>query len=82
MASCVYVPSTVDVYDEDCHVYSRYMQLQSEQVAGFGRCVNEGCIALLVAAGAVTAASAVVSGSIVVAGNVAYWMEKQGRCTR
>ncbi len=58
------------------------MHLESTQVAGFARCTNDGCIALLVAAGVVTAASAVVSGSIVVTGNVVYWFQKQGRCVR
>jgi hypothetical protein len=56
------------------------MVLELQQIGFFGGCVNEGCIALLVAAGAVTAASAVVSGSIVVAGNTVYWFEKQGQC--
>ncbi len=56
--------------------------MQPQQVAALGGCANEGCVALLVAAGAVTAASAVVSGSIVVAGNVVYWFEKQGQCAR
>jgi len=79
-AACIYLPQTTTVYDQDCRVYARQMQLQMAQVGGFARCVNEGCIALLAAAGAVTAASAVVSGSIVVAGNVVYWFEKQGRC--
>ncbi|MGC2519313.1 MAG: hypothetical protein WA373_09455 [Burkholderiales bacterium] len=58
------------------------MVLELQQIGVFGGCVNEGCVALLVAAGAVTAASAVVSGSIVVAGNVVYWFEKQGQCAK
>jgi len=58
------------------------MVLEMQQVGVFGNCVNDGCVALLVAFGAVAAASAVVSGSIVVAGNVVYWYEKQGQCTR
>jgi len=58
------------------------MVLEMQQVGLFGSCVNEGCVAELVAYGAVTAASAVVSGSIVVAGNVVYWYEKQGQCAK
>jgi hypothetical protein len=58
------------------------MVLEMQQIGVFGRCVNDGCVALLVAVGAVAAASAVVSGSIVVAGNVVYWFEKQGQCTK
>jgi len=80
--ACIYVPVNTAVYDADCHVYARHMELGVTQVGGFARCVNESCVALLAAAGAVSAASAVVSGSIVVTGNVVYWFEKQGRCTR
>jgi hypothetical protein len=82
LAACIYLPQTTSVYDADCQVDARRMQLASTQIAGFANCTNDGCIALLVAAGVVSAASAVVSGSIVVAGNVVYWFEKQGRCVR
>ena len=58
------------------------MVLEMQQIGVFGGCVNDGCVALLVAVGAVAVASAVVSGSIVVAGNVVYWFEKQGQCTK
>jgi len=58
------------------------MVLEMQQIGVFGGCVNDGCVALLVAFGAVAATSAVVSGSIVVAGNVVYWFEKQGQCAR
>jgi hypothetical protein len=79
---CVYVPRTTSVYDEECKIHARQMVLEVTQVGAFVRCVNEGCVAMLVAAGAVTAASAVVSGSIVVAGNIVYWFEKRGQCPR
>lgn len=81
LVACVYVPRTTSVYDADCKIYARQMDLQVAQVGGFARCVNEGCVALLVGMGAVTAASAVVSSSIAVAGNVVYWFEKKGQCT-
>lgn len=81
-AACIYLPQATTVYDADCHIYARQLRLQLAQVGGFAGCRGDGCVALLVAAGAVSAASAVVSGSIVVAGNVVYWFEKQGRCTR
>ncbi len=81
-AGCVYLPRTVEVYDEACRIQARQMTLELHQVLVFGSCVNEGCVAMLVAFGAVTAASAVVSGSIVVAGNAVYWFEKRGRCER
>ena len=80
LQGCVYLPRTTSVYDADCRIYARQMDLEVTQVGGFAGCRNEGCIAILVAAGAVTAASAVVSGSIVIAGNIVYWFEKQGRC--
>jgi len=81
-AACVYLPRTTAVYDADCHITARHMELEVAQVQGFWNCRNDGCVALLAAAGAVGAASAVVSGSIVVAGNVVYWFEKRGRCSK
>jgi len=80
VAGCVVVPRTTDVYDERCHISAHHMELQAEQIGVLAGCSNQGCVAVLVAAGAVAAASAVVSGSIVVAGNVVYWFEKQGTC--
>ncbi len=81
-AACVYVPQTTAVFDPKCRVMTRHMVLQAAQVPGFVGCRNEGCVALLLAAGAITAASAVVSGSIVVAGNVVTWFERRGPCNR
>lgn len=78
--ACVYVPQTTTVYDPECRVMTRHMTLEAAQIQGFVGCRNEGCVALLAAAGAVSAASAVVSGSIVVAGNVVYWFERRGPC--
>jgi len=77
---CIFVPQTTNVYDANCKIFTKQMTLQYAQIATFRRCAGEGCVALLVGAGAVTAASAVVSGSIVVAGNVVYWFEKRGQC--
>ncbi len=82
LAGCVVVPRTVDVYDAQCRLTVRQMTLDVDQLGGFVGCANEGCVALLAAAGVVTAASAVVSGSIVVAGNFVYWLEKRGKCDR
>jgi hypothetical protein len=82
LAGCVVVPRTVERYDAECRTVARSMQQQVVQIAAIQGCSNEGCAALLVAAGATAAASAVVSGSIMVAGNVVYWLEKQGRCQR
>jgi len=82
LQACVYVPWTTEVYDFDCRVTSKKMMLQPVQIVAIRGCANEGCAAVLVAAGATAAASAVISGSIVVVGNVVYWFEKQGRCRR
>jgi hypothetical protein len=80
LQACVVVPRTTQVFDEGCRTHARQMALELEQVAYIGGCADQGCAALLLAAGVVTAVSAVVSGSIVVAGNVVYWFEKRGRC--
>lgn len=80
MAGCVYVPHTTTYYNSECGSYERRMTLEVQQVGAFVGCHNEGCVELLVLAGAVTAASAVVSGSVVVVGKAVYWLEKQGRC--
>jgi len=77
---CIYVPQTTEFYDADCQITVRHMELQVEEVGGFGRCRNEGCVALLAAMGAVSATTAVISGSIVVSGNIVYWFEKRGQC--
>lgn len=77
---CVVVPRSATVYDARCRVYAQQMVLQVEQVGVFAGCANEGCVALLMAAGAVTAVTAVVSGTIVVAGNIVHWFERRGDC--
>jgi hypothetical protein len=82
LSGCVYVPRVNERYDPDCQITSRQYELQPVVMARLDHCRNEECAAALVFAGAVAATSAVVSGSIVVVGNVAYWLEKQGRCQR
>lgn len=80
LSACVVVPRTDTVFDHDCQMLRRQMTLEVQQIGAFGGCSNDGCAALLVAAGVVAAASAVVSGSIAVVGNVVYWIEQQGQC--
>lgn len=82
LPSCIVVPRTFEVYDPDCHVVGRQMDLQAVQIASIQGCSDDGCAALVVAAAATVAASAVISGSIVIVGNVVYWFEKRGRCKR
>ena len=79
---CVYLPETTTRYDPDCGIYERKAIMQPHQVGTLMGCQDEGCVVLLVAAGAVTAASAVISGSVVVVGNVVYWLEKQAQCLK
>lgn len=81
-SACVVVPQTREVYDADCRILTRQVTLETAVIGRFQGCTNDGCTAMLVAAGAVTAASAVVSGSIALVGNVAYWFERQGKCQR
>ena len=82
LAGCVVVPYTVERYDPDCRIVTRSMELQAVQLGWIQHCANEGCAALLAAAGATAAASAVISGSITIVGNMVYWLEKKGRCQR
>ncbi|MEK8034686.1 hypothetical protein AACH06_28040 [Ideonella sp. DXS29W] len=82
LQACVVVPRTTEVYDPDCRVMARTMDLEAVQIAAIRGCTDRSCGALLAAAGATAAASAVISGSIVIVGNVVYWFEKQGRCQR
>lgn len=82
LAGCVMVPRTTESYDPDCRITTRQMELQPVQIGTLMGCHNQGCAALLVAAGATAAASTVISGSIVIVGNVVYWFEKQGRCNK
>ena len=78
--ACVFVPRTVQSFDADCQVMARQLVLQPVQVAAIHGCANQGCVALIVGAAAISAASAVVSGSVVMAGNLAYWLEKKAHC--
>jgi hypothetical protein len=80
LPSCIVVPRTIEVYDPECQVVARHMDLQSVQIGYISGCSNEGCAVLIVAAAATVTATAIISGSIVVIGNTVYWFEKQGRC--
>ncbi len=82
LPGCLMVPVSTEVYDRDCHISARHLELQAVQVGAIASCRGQECGAMLVFIGATAVASAVVSGSIVVVGNVAYWFEKQGRCSR
>lgn len=82
LQACIYVPVTKEVYDADCRIASKHMELEPVQIAAINHCRHDECVAILAAATATAAASAVISGSIVVAGNVVYWLEKQGQCNK
>ena len=68
--------------DSECQVVARKMVLQEVQVAAISQCANQGCVALVAAAGVVAAASIVISGSIVIVGNLAYWLETKAGCLK
>jgi hypothetical protein len=80
--ACVVVPQTREVYDPECRMMKKEVMLETAVVGRLQSCQGDGCVAILVATGAVTAATAVVSGSLALIGNVAYWFERQGRCSR
>ena len=80
--ACVYLPSTIEIYDPECQIVAKHMTLQEVQVAAIGGCQNQSCLAMILAVGATTAASVIVSGSIVIVGNIAYWLERQATCRR
>jgi hypothetical protein len=82
LAGCIFLPQTATHYNAECDIDERKMTLEAQQVASLVNCANDGCVAILVAAGVVSAATAVVSGSVVVVGNVVYWLEEKGQCWR
>ena len=82
LQACVFLPSTIEVYDPECQVVARQMTLREVQVAAIGGCQNQSCVGMILALGATAAASAIVSGSIVIVGNIAYWLERQSTCRR
>ena len=79
---CVFLPETTVEYDPECDISRRHMVLRGYQVEAFYGCRNEGCIDLLILAGAVTVSSVVISGSVAVVGDIVYWLEATGRCAR
>ena len=80
LAACIYVPRTTGHYNANCEIEERHLTLEAYQVGSLYGCKDQGCVALLVAAGIISAATAVVSGSVVVTGNVVYWLEEKGGC--
>ena len=80
LQACVFLPSTIEIYDPECQLVAKQMTLQAVQVAAIGGCQNQSCVAMIVAVGATTAASVIVSGSIVIVGNIAYWLERKSTC--
>lgn len=82
VAGCVVVPVTRDIYDPDCRLHRREVQLEAAVLGQFHSCAGQECSALLVTLGVVSAATLVVSGSLAVVGNVVYWMEHEVNCRR
>ena len=82
LQACIVVPQLREVYDIECRMMTKEITLETAVIGRFQGCAGDACLAMLVATGAITAATAVVSGSIALVGNVAYWIERQGRCAR
>jgi hypothetical protein len=82
LQACVVVPRSTQFYDPQCQVMANRMVLEEVQIAAIQHCANEGCVAMVLAAGLVTAASVMISGTIVVAGNIAHWFERRAGCVR
>lgn len=80
LLACAFYPKTVTVYDVDCQIYVRQMELEASEIMQLSACSDEGCIGSILGVGFISATTAVVSGSIVIVGNVVYWFEKQESC--
>jgi hypothetical protein len=79
-SGCVVVPQTRHVYNPDCGVATKRVELEVAVIGGFHHCRGDGCAALMVTAGIITVSSIVISGSVAVVGNVLYWAEHRGSC--
>lgn len=78
LAACIVTPKTIDdVQHRDCRLVTRKWELETS-VVGAGACINEACVAALLALPVVSGA---ISGSIVLVGNTLHWLEAQGRCS-
>lgn len=80
LVGCAYTPKLVTVYDEECKIEVKQMELEEKNIMLLSACTNEGCIASILGAGLLSAGSVIVSGSIVVTANVVYWLEKKSQC--
>lgn len=78
--ACVFYPRTYTVYDRECEIMTKKMELGVTEYTHFSSCSDDECIDELFFLGFVGAVSAVVSGTVVVSGNMVYWMEKQMNC--
>jgi hypothetical protein len=82
-SGCVYTPSVVTRYDEQCDIELKKMELTEHQLSLLenSRCMDAlECTATVAVQVLAAPVSAVVSGSIVLVGNTIFWMQKQGRC--
>ena len=77
---CAYKPTEVLIYDHDCGVVSRHLELERTQTLSLAQCESEECIGGILLIGAVNTATTIVSGTVVVAANTAHWIEKQADC--
>jgi hypothetical protein len=80
ISGCIYTPKLVTVYDEECDIEIKHMELEENQLEALTSCTNEDCFAAILGVGVFSAGSEIISGSIVVTANIVYWLEKQSRC--
>lgn len=89
LQGCVFLPQASRSPEyADCDLVTRELDLAyveggslfSDVFRQHHGCVNEACLAVLVALAAIPAGSFVISGSIVIVGNTVHWFEAQGRC--
>ncbi len=73
-------PRVVHVYDEQCQIMTRRMELTLQKVEALDACSNHECLAQAVGGALSLAASTIVSGSVALVGNVAFWLEKSANC--
>ena len=83
IGGCVYTPSVVTRYDEQCDIELKKMELTEKQLSLLedSHCTHAvDCTAVVAVQVLAAPVSAVVSGSIVLVGNTIFWMQKQGQC--
>lgn len=83
ISSCVYYPKKIEHYDAQCDITFKKLELETKEMKdACSRPNSNDAAGMTCLTGVLTmsAVSAIVSGTIVIVGNIAYWLEKEGRC--